>query len=259
MRFEGQVAAVTGGASGIGLGIARRFAREGARVAVLDLNVEAADAAASEIGEAAGLGMALHLDVAEKASVEAAVDQILEAWGRIDVWVNSAGMFCACNIADKPDLVEWERIVAVNLTGMFLCCQAVARPMIAQASGSIINISSIAGKIGFPEEAGYCGTKAGVIGLTRSVAMELVAHGIRVNAICPGNILTPMLEEVDERICFAEGWEKGTFLRQTAERIPLGYIGEPEDVAALAAFLASDDASYIVGQSLNPDGGLVLY
>lgn len=254
MRFRERVVAVTGGGSGIGLGIARRFAREGARVAVLDLNSEAAQAAAQEIG-----GPGLQVDVADKASVKAAVAQVLETWGRIDVWINNAGIFCACNIADAPDLDEWERIVAVNLTGMFLCCQAVARPMIAQESGIIVNISSIAGKIGFPEEAGYCGTKAGVIGLTRSVAMELVEHGIRVNAICPGNILTPMLEELDERVCLAEGWEPGTYLKRAAESVPLGYIGEPGDIAAVAAFLASDDASYIVGQAINPDGGLVLY
>jgi NAD(P)-dependent dehydrogenase (short-subunit alcohol dehydrogenase family) len=258
MRFRGQVAAVTGGGSGIGLGIARRFTREGARVVVLDVNVDAAEAAASEMGGTYGQAMALHLDVSDKASVDAAVERILETWGQIDVWVNSAGVFCAGCIADTPDLDEWERIVAVNLTGMFLCCQAVARPMIAQGSGNIINISSIAGKIGFPEEAGYCGTKAGAIGLTRSVAVELAAHGIRANAICPGNIRTPMLEAVDESICLSEGWERGTFLKQTAERIPLGYIGDPEDVAAVAAFLASDDASFIVGQAINPDGGLVL-
>ena len=258
MRFRGQVAVVTGGGSGIGLGIARRFAREGARVAVLDVNVAAAEAAASEIGGMSGPAMALQLDVADKTSVHTAVERILEAWGRIDVWVNSAGVFCACCIADTPDLGEWERIVAVNLTGMFLCCQAVARPMIAQKSGIIVNISSIAGKIGFPEEAGYCGTKAGVIGLTRSVAMELAGHGIRANVICPGNIRTPMLEAVDESICLSEGWERGTFLKQTAERVPLGYVGEPEDVAAVAAFLASDDASFIVGQAINADGGLML-
>ncbi len=203
--------------------------------------------------------MALHLDVADGKSVQAAVDQILDTWGRIDVWVNNAGVFYVHNIADPPDLEKWERILAVNLTGMFLCCQAVARPMMVRQSGSIINISSIAGKIGFPEEAGYCGTKAGVLGLTRSLAVELAPHGIRVNAICPGNILTPMLESVDARICAAEGWEPGTHLKKTAQDVPMGYIGEPEDVAAAAAFLASEDASYIVGQAINPDGGLVLY
>jgi 3-oxoacyl-[acyl-carrier protein] reductase len=253
MRFQDRIVAVAGGASGIGLGIVRRFAREGARVAVLDVNYQSAEAAAGEVG-----GLPIKLNVADKGEVEAAVNQIVEAYGRIDVWVNSAGIFCACDIAAAPDPQEWQRIVDVNLTGIFLCCQAVARPMIQQRSGSIVNISSIAGKIGFPAEAGYCGTKAGVIGLTRSVAMELVGHGIRVNAICPGNIMTPMLEEVDKQICLAEGWEPGSFMKQTAERIPLGYIGEPEDVAALAAFLASDDASYIVGQSINVDGGLVL-
>jgi D-sorbitol dehydrogenase (acceptor) len=111
----------------------------------------------------------------------------------------------------------------------------------------------------WPEEAGYCGTKAGVLGLTQSLALELAPHGIRVNAICPGNILTPMLESVDERQCRAQGWEPGTFLKKVAREIPLGYIGEPKDVAATAAFLASEDASYIVGQALNPDGGLVWY
>ena len=258
MRFDGQVAAVTGGARGIGLGILRRFAREGARVAVLDLDYEGAQAAAAELG-AEDSAMALRLDVADGDSIQASVNQILEAWGRIDVWVNNAGIFYVHNIADPPDLVRWERILAVNLTGIFLCCQAAARPMMEQGAGSIINISSIAGKIAFPEEAGYCGTKAGVLGLTRSLAVELAPHGIRVNAICPGNILTPMLESVDARICAEEGWEPGTHLEKTAQEVPLGYIGEPEDVAAVAAFLASEDASYIVGQAINPDGGLVLY
>ncbi len=258
MRFEGQVVAVTGGARGIGLGILRRFAREGAQVAVLDLDFEGAQAVAAELGSEDS-AMALHLDVADGDSVQTAVNQILDAWGRIDVWVNNAGIFYVHNIADPPDLVKWERILAVNLTGMFLCCQAVARPMMERGAGSIINISSIAGKIAFPEEAGYCGTKAGVLGLTRSLAVELAPHGIRVNAICPGNILTPMLESVDARICAEQGWEPGTHLEKTAQEVPLGYIGEPDDVAAVAAFLASEDASYIVGQAINPDGGLVLY
>jgi glucose 1-dehydrogenase len=258
MRFKGQVVAVTGGAGGIGLGILRYFAREGARVAALDLDYESALAAAQELGSR-GTALALRLEVADRESVEAAVDCILDTWGQIDVWVNNAGIFGVANIADTPDLDDWERMLAVNLTGMFLCCQAVARPMMDRKSGSIINISSIAGKMAFPEEAGYCGTKAGVIGLTRSVAVELAPHGIRVNAICPGNILTPMLESVDARVCSAEGWEPGTFLIQTAKEIPLGYIAEPKDVAASVAFLASDDASYIVGQALTPDGGLVLY
>ena len=258
MRFKGQVVAVTGGAGGIGQGILGYFAREGARVAALDLNYEAALAAVEGLGTGAS-ALALRLDVADSESVQAAVDRILDTWGQIDVWVNNAGIFGVAHIADAPDLDDWERMLAVNLTGMFLCCQAVVRPMMARKSGSIVNISSIAGKMAFPEEAGYCGTKAGVIGLTRSVAVELSPHGIRVNAICPGNILTPMLESVDRRVCSAEGWEPGTFLKQTAREIPLGYIAEPEDVAASVAFLASDDASYIVGQALTPDGGLVFY
>ena len=258
MRFGGRVAAVTGAASGIGLGILRRFAREGARVAALDLDFEGAQAAAEELG-GDGSAMALHLDVADGDSIQAAVDRILAAWCRIDVWVNNAGIFYVHNIADPPDMEKWERILAVNLTGMFLCCQAVTRPMMERGSGSIVNISSIAGKMAFPEEAGYCGTKAGVLGLTRSLAVELAPHGVRVNAICPGNILTPMLQSVDARICAEEGWEPGTHLEKTAQEVPLGYIGQPEDVAAVVAFLASDDASYIVGPAINPEGGLVLY
>lgn len=258
MKFEGQVVAVTGGAGGIGRGILRYFARAGARVAALDLELAAASAAVAGLGST-DRAMALRLDVAGPESVQAAVEGILDAWGQIDVWVNNAGIFGVSHIAEMPDLGQWHRILAVNLTGMFLCCQAVARPMIARGSGAIINISSIAGKIGFPEEAAYCGTKAGVLGLTRSVAVELAPHGVRVNAICPGNIRTPMLESVDARVCQAAGWKPGTFLQRTAQEIPLGYIGEPEDVAAAVAFLASDDASYIIGQALTPDGGLVLY
>jgi len=252
------VVAVTGGASGIGLGILRYFAREGARLAVLDLNFEAAQAAAAELG-GEGSALAQRLDVADREAVQAAVDRILATWGQIDVWVNNAGIFDVSHIADAPDLGAWERMMAVNLTGVFFCCQAVARPMIARGSGSIVNISSIAGKMGWPQEAGYCGTKTGVIGLTQSVAAELAPHGIRVNAICPGNILTPMLEALDARHCRAAGWEPGTFLKRVAEEVPLGYIGQPRDIAATVAFLASEDASYIVGQALNPDGGLVWY
>ena len=256
MGFKGQVVAVTGGAGGIGLGILRYFVREGARVAALDLDHEAAQAAAMELGSP-DTALALYLDVADIEGVQSAGDRMLETWGQIDVWVNNAGVFGVAHIAETPDLDDWERMLAVNLTGMFLCCQAVALPMMARKSGSIINISSIAGKTAFPEEAGYCGTKAGVIGLTRSLAVELAPHGVRVNAICPGNIRTPMLESVDRRVCAAEGWEPGTFLEKTAKEIPLGYIAEPWDVAASVAFLASDDASYIVGQALTPDGGLV--
>jgi 3-oxoacyl-[acyl-carrier protein] reductase len=258
MRFQEKVVAVTGGASGFGLGILRRFAREGARVAVLDLSEAAARAAAEELGPPES-ALALQLDVADREGVQAAVDSILATWGQIDVWVNNAGIFYVEHIADAPDLGRWQRILAVNLTGMFLCCQAVARPMMARRSGNIINISSIAGKMAWPEEAGYCGTKAGVLGLTRSIAVELAPHGIRVNAICPGNILTPMLEAVDARVCAEQGWAPGTHLQRTAQEIPLGFIGQPEDIAATAAFLVSDDASYIVGQALNPDGGLVWY
>jgi 3-oxoacyl-[acyl-carrier protein] reductase len=258
MRFKEQVVAVTGGAGGIGQGILRHFAREGARVAALDLDAGATRAVAEELGTG-DRALALRLDVADRESVQNAVDRILETWGQIDVWVNNAGIFGVANIADAPDLDNWERMLAVNLTGMFLCCQAVARPMMARRSGSIVNISSIAGKMAFPEEAGYCGTKAGVLGLTRSVAVELAPYGIRVNAICPGNILTPMLESVDARVCAAEGWAPGTFLEKTAKEIPLGYIGEPEDVAASVAFLTSEDASYIVGQALTPDGGLLCH
>lgn len=250
MRFEGKVIAVTGGAGGIGAGILDYFARAGARVAALDLDLEAAWTVASALGDR-DTARALRLDVADAASVQAAVDAILDDWGQIDVWVNNAGIFGVSHIAEMPDLDEWRRMLAVNLTGVFLCCQTVARPMVARRSGAIINISSIAGKIGFPEEAGYCGTKAGVLGLTRSVAVELAPHGIRVNAIAPGNTVTAMTAAVMTG--------DHADVEQAADHIgamsPLGYPGYPEDVAAAAVYLASDDGRYVSGHTLVVDAG----
>ena len=227
--LENRVVLVTGAASGIGLEIAERFAREGARVTGFD---RAGD-------------VAIEGDVRSSADVGRAVDQVVAAEGRIDVLVNSAGVR---EIGDVYTLApeEWDNVIAVNLSGTFYCCQAVARTMRDAGRGAIVNISSVGGLIGLARRPAYTASKHGVIGLTRSLARDLGPAGIRVNAICPGLIRTPLTEPyfVDE--AFEDG------LRTV---VPQGRAGVPADVADAAAFLASDQSAYVNGIALTVDGG----
>jgi NAD(P)-dependent dehydrogenase (short-subunit alcohol dehydrogenase family) len=261
-RFGGQVVVITGAARGIGKACALRFAREGAHVACLDLLAEENEACAAEC-RALGTerdpveALALACDVTDAEGVRSCVQAVLARWGRIDVLVTAAGIYSGSPLAEVS-LRQWQRLLDVNLTGVFLCNQAVAPTMMAQGSGSIVNISSMAGKTSWPSTAEYSASKTGVIGLTRSVAMELAPYGATANAVCPGNTLTEMVHSVAARQGELLGMSGEEWLQMRADDCPMKRLAEPWEIAGVCAFLASQDARYITGQALEVDGGLVM-
>jgi NAD(P)-dependent dehydrogenase (short-subunit alcohol dehydrogenase family) len=243
MRLSGRVAAITGGALGIGRATALAFAAEGASVALGDVQVDAAQAVAREIGDTGGRAVALGVDVGDAAQVQAFVDRVVQDLGRLDILFANAGIAHSAPFLEHPE-AQWHRVLRVNLTGVFLCCQAAARRMAAQGGGRIIATASINGFRGVENLVGYNVAKAGVIELTRTMAVELAEHHITVNAIAPAQIDTRMTRSLPEDA-----------RRRRLERIPMGRFGEPEEVARAAVFLASDDASFITGHTLAVDGG----
>jgi len=256
-RFVGQVAMVTGAANGIGKACVLRFAQEGANVACLDLD-DAANAAVVAACEEHGVeALALHCDVTEPESVKQAVEATMARWGRVDVLVASAGIYTGSPLPEVS-LRQWQRLIDINLTGVFLCNQAAAPIMMAQKSGSIINISSMAGKTSWPASAEYSASKSGVIGLTRSVAMELAPYGATANAICPGNTLTDMVRGVAKEIGGRDGMTGEEWLKLRANDCPMKRMAEPWEIAGVAAFLASQDSRYLTGQAIEVDGGMVM-
>ncbi|MBY6117612.1 L-iditol 2-dehydrogenase [Mameliella alba] len=250
-RLTGKVALVTGGARGIGRAICQAYAREGARVAVADLMADEARECAGTLGDA---GMALGMDVTDPASIAKGVAQVEAEWGGIDVLVNNAGIFNMASI-DRITPEDYRRQFDVNVGGTLFAIQAVVPGMKARGGGAIINFSSQAGRRGEPNIAVYCATKAAVISVTQSLALELAGDGIRVNAIAPGVIDTPMWEVVDGLFAEYENKPRGQKKREVGEAVPLGHMGTPEEVADPCVFLASDEARYITAQCLNVDGG----
>ncbi len=258
-RFEDKVVAVTGGAKGIGKACCLRFAEEGAKVAVLDLAMEDAAATAAECEKLSGQpALALHCNVADAASVDAAFAAIADAWGSLDVVVASAGIYSGQPLVEVP-LSAWQKVIDVDLTGVFLTNQAAAAIMMKQHCGAaIINISSMAGKTSWAASAQYSAAKSGVIGLTRSVAMELAPYGITANAVCPGNTVTEMVQGVAATIAARDGLSASEWLKLRAQDCPLKRFASSDEIAGVVAFLASRDAGYINGQAIEVDGGMVM-
>jgi 3-oxoacyl-[acyl-carrier protein] reductase len=247
-RYEGRVAVVTGSARGIGAGTARRFAEEGASVAVLDLDESQARATADGLGgDARAIGVAC--DVTDAASVESAVTRVLEELGGLHVLVNNAGI-TRDNLLFKLTEDDWDAVMDVHLKGAFLMSRAAQKTFVAQKYGKILNLSSVSAN-GNRGQANYSAAKAGVQGLTRTLALELGPFGVNVNAIAPGFIASEMTDETARRLKL----DVEEFRRMNAEANPVKRVGHPEDVAAAAAFLCSDEASYITGQTLYVDGG----
>ena len=240
-----KAALVTGAARGIGFAIASRLATDGARVAVLDLDAAAAEAAAKKIGGAA-LWMAA--DVTKPAAVDGAIRRVVDAWGRLDIVVNNAGItgrsFPIWELSDE----DWRRVIDADLTSVFLCCRAAVKVMLGQGGGRIINIASIAGKEGNPTLVPYSSAKAGVIGLTKALAKEVCTRGILVHAVAPAVIGTELLQQMEQ-----------STVDLLVSKIPMGRVGRPEEVAALVAWLASDDCSFTTGAVHDLSGGRATY
>ncbi len=248
-RLDGKVALVTGGARGIGRAICEACAREGARVAVADLLEADARETAAAIG-----GMAVPMDVTDIVSIQAGVAEVEEAWGGIDILVNNAGIFNMASI-DRITPEDYRRQYDVNVGGTIFACQAVIPSMKKRGGGAIVNLASQAGRRGEPNITLYCSTKAAVISITQSLALEMASDNIRVNGIAPGVVDTPMWDVVDARFAEYEGKPRGQKKREVGEAVPLGRMGDPADVADPCVFLASDEARYITAQTLNVDGG----
>ncbi len=251
-RLEGKTALITGAARGIGLAFAEAYAREGARVALADIDIDRARQSAASIRDAA---IAVEMDVTRQDSIDRAVAETLDAFGRIDILINNAALFTAAPIVEITR-ADYQRVFDINVGGAFFTLQAVAKHMIARGGGGkIINMASQAGRRGEPLVAVYCATKAAVISLTQSAGLNLIRQGINVNAISPGVVDGEHWDGVDAFFAKYENKAPGQKKREVAESVPFGRMGKAEDLTGMAVFLASDEADYIVAQTYNVDGG----
>jgi 3-oxoacyl-[acyl-carrier protein] reductase len=246
MKLSGKVAAITGGARGIGHSTAVKFAAEGARVAVCDINPELMQKTLTEIRSKGGEAEGYAVDVTRKEQIAAMVKGVMAKWGRIDCVVNNAGIVMDAQLKNMTD-EQFDRVIDINLKGVYNCTRAVVDIMLAQQSGVILTTSSIVGLYGNFGQTNYAASKFAVIGMTKTWARELGRKGIRAVAVCPGFIATPILKQMPEKV-----------LQDMAGKVPLGRLGLPEEIANVFAFLASDEASYINGAVISVDGGMTL-
>ncbi len=257
-KFANRVAVVTGGGRGIGAELCRAFADEGALVGVLDIRQEKAEQVVEQLREANGQAMTVACDVTDRDDVEQAADQVEQELGPLAIWVNNAGVSYILPFLECTEQI-WDQTLEVNLKGAYLGCQAAIRRMAPRQSGVIINMSSQSGRVGNSHYAAYCASKFGIIGLTQSLAVEFAAQGIRVNAICPGVVPTPMWDTQIEDYARKRDLKAEDVMSYFESNIPMGRIGKAEDIAQAALFLASDEADYITGQALNVSGGAVMH
>lgn len=248
-RFDGKVALVTGGSSGIGRVTAVAFAKEGARVAIGDIAVEGGEETLKMIKDAGGEAIFIKADVSKAAEVEVMVQKTIDAYGRLDCAFNNAGIAGDVAFIANSSEEHWDHVIAVNLKGVYLCMKYEIPQMLKQGKGAIVNMASVAGLIAFPAQSSYCASKHGVVGITKSVALDYAASGIRVNALCPGIIRTPILG--------TKLYEKPKIMANYIAMEPMGRLGEPGEIAPAVLWLCSDDASFVTGYPLAVDGGLV--
>jgi len=244
--LEGKVALVTGGSRGIGRSIASRLAGEGAHVIVTGRDQDRARQAAEELSAGGGRVQAVAMDVSDRAAVAAGFETVLGEQKRLDILVNNAGI-SRDNLLLRMKPEDWDAVIATNVNGLYHCCQAALRPMIRQRYGRIVNMSSVVGLMGNAGQTNYAASKAAILGFTRSLAREVASRNITVNAVAPGYIATDMTDDLSDQV-----------KQELSASIPLGRIGQPEDVAACVAFLVSEDASYLTGQVLQVNGGLYM-
>jgi 3-oxoacyl-[acyl-carrier protein] reductase len=246
MELKDKVAVVTGGAQGIGKIVGEELARQGAHVILGDVNLEGAQVSAAEIKDNGGSASAVELNVTDADGVQKTFDSISKEFKLIDILVNNAGI-TRDGLVMRMKEADWDQVLSINLKGSFLCTQQAVKQMMKQKSGSIVNIASIVGLMGNAGQANYSASKAGLIGLTKTTAREVASRGIRVNAIAPGFIDTAMTQVLDEKV-----------RERLIEQIPLARLGLPEDIANCVSFLVSDRASYVTGQVLSVNGGMLM-
>jgi len=251
LSFANKVALVTGAASGLGLATAKAFAESGASVVLADWNEEAAQSAAKELAAQGHKTVAIRCDVSDDAQVEAMVKQTVAAFGRLDAAYNNAGVQNVLAETANTTREDYDRVMGINLRGVWSCMKFELQQMRKQGSGVVVNCSSIGGRAGGAERGIYHAAKHGVIGFTRSAALEYAARGIRINAVCPGMIWTPMADQM-----VAAG--QGEALKSMEKGVPMGRVGRPEEIANVVLWLSSDAASYVTGQSISVDGGLIM-
>lgn len=257
-QLSGRLIVVTGAAQGLGRGVALTLSARGANVALWDVNEPKLTALSQQIKQQGRQCVSMLVDITDYVTIRKAVTLTVESLGGIDVLVNSAGVHSSVLFREMSES-DWDYVNNVNAKGTFLCCRAVVDAMVARGGGRIINIASDAGKTGHATEAHYAASKHAVIGLTKVLALELAKYNIRVNAICPGYADTPMLRQVFSELAKIEGKSEEQVIREIIATIPVGRIGTPEDIGKAVAFLASDDADYINGQSIGVCGGLEMH